>query len=308
MPKEVGGVPVMSTGEDALQSGRTLGLRLADYLELTKPRVTTMVLVTATVGFYLGSTGPMDVKLLLETLLGIALTAGGSAALNQYLEREPDGLMRRTGNRPLPAGRLRPVRALWFGIAISLLGLLYLAVRVNLLSCLLALAVWGSYLFVYTPLKQRTSLCTLIGAFPGAGPPIIGWAASAHGLDLRAWTLFFILFLWQFPHFLAIAWMYRDDYQKAGFRMLPQEDQHGFITGQQILIYTIALVPVSLLPSLFGMAGLPYLFGAIALGLLFLYFGLKVARSRTTADARKLLRASVLYLPLLLALMVAGKP
>ncbi|MBI3940250.1 MAG: protoheme IX farnesyltransferase [Acidobacteria bacterium] len=293
---------------DAWQVGRIPRLHLAEYLELTKPRVTTMVLVTTTVGFYAGSARSMDLRLLLYTLIGTALTAAGSSALNQFLERGPDGLMRRTENRPLPAGRLKPANALWFGIIISVLGLLYLAMRVSLLSSLLALAIWSSYLFLYTPLKQKTSLCTLIGAFPGAGPPIIGWAGSAQGLDLRAWTLFLILFLWQFPHFLAIAWMYRDDYQKAGFRMLPLEDRQGFITGRQILVYTTALIPISLLPSLLGMAGQAYLFGAIALGLLFLYFGFKVAESRSTEDARRLLKASVLYLPLLLALMVIDRP
>lgn len=307
MPKQAGGPQVIQAPEAVGQFGRTIRFRLADYLQLTKPRVTLMVLVTATVGFYLGSTGPMDLQLLFQTLLGVALTAAGSATLNQYLERAPDGLMQRTGNRPLPAGRLQPRRALWFGIAISLLGLLHLAFRVNLLSSLLALAVWGSYLFVYTPLKRKTSLCTMLGAFPGAGPPIIGWAASAHSLDIRAWSLFLILFLWQFPHFLAIAWMFREDYERAGFRMLPLEDRQGFITGQQILIYTTALIPISLLPALFGMAGLVYLFGAIVLGLLFLYYSLQVAKTRTTSDARRLLRASVLYLPLLLALMVFNR-
>lgn len=307
MLRRSNGLTPVSTAAATWHIGLAGRLRLSDHLELTKPRVTMLVLTTTVVGFYLGSAGPMDLALLLHTLIGTALSASGAATLNQYLERASDKLMRRTENRPLPAGRLDPANALLFGIFLSGAGLLYLASRVNILSSLLALAVLGSYLFVYTPLKRKTSLCTLIGAFPGAAPTVIGWAGANQRLDLEAWILFLILFVWQFPHFLAIAWMYRDDYRRAGFRMLPLEDRQGFITGQQILIYTIALIPVSLLPSLYGLTGLPYLFGAMILGFLFLYYGVRVAQSRTTADARRLLRASVVYLPLLLALMVLDK-
>jgi protoheme IX farnesyltransferase len=280
---------------------------LADYVELTKPRVTTLVLITTVVGFYLGSRGPMNLRLLLHTLTGTALTAGAAAVLNQFLERATDKMMRRTENRPLPARRLEPSSALIFGIILSAAGLAYLAYLVNVLACFLALAVLASYLFVYTPLKQKTSLCTLVGAFPGATPPLIGWAAATGELSLKAWSLFFILFLWQFPHFLAIAWMYREDYERGGFRMLPLEDRDGFVTGQQILIYTMALIPISLLPSALGLTGLVYVSGALLLGSLFVFYGFRVAQSRTTGDARKLLKASVVYLPLLLVLMVVDK-
>jgi protoheme IX farnesyltransferase len=265
------------------------------------------VLITTAVGFYLGSANSMNLRLLLHTLIGTALAAGGAAALNQFLERVSDKKMRRTENRPLPAGRLQPASALVFGVALAVAGIIYLALAVNVLAGFLAFAIVTSYLFLYTPLKQKTSLCTLVGAFPGATPPLIGWAGAAGALNAKAWSLFFIMFLWQFPHFLAIAWMYRDDYERGGYRMLPLQDQQGFITGQQIVIYAMALIPVSLLPSFLGITGLIYLFGAITLGLLFLYYGFRVAQSRSTIDARKLLRASVIYLPLLLALMVADK-
>ncbi len=304
MSKRLSDAQIISVPPSIWDIGR---LQLADYLELTKPRVTTLVLITTVVGFYLGSRGPMNLHLLLHTLLGTALTASGAAVLNQFLERATDKMMRRTESRPLPAGRLEPGNALIFGVALSAAGLVCLAYLVNLLASLLALAVLASYLFVYTPLKQKTSLCTLIGAFPGATPPLIGWAAATGELSLKGLSLFLILFLWQFPHFLAIAWMYREDYERGGFRMLPLQDRHGFITGQQILIYTMALIPISLLPSALGMTGLVYLSGAVTLGLLFLYYGFRVAQSRTTGDARNLLKASVIYLPLLLVLMVIDK-
>ena len=304
MSKRIG-AEIISSPAGAWQMASTR--RVSDYFELTKPRITTLVLITTTVGFYLGSSDPVNVWRLIHTLIGTALAAGGSSTLNQFLERAPDKLMRRTENRPLPAQRLAPASALGFGLLLSVVGVCYLAVWVGLLSGLLALAVLASYLFLYTPLKQTTSLCTVIGAVPGAVPPVIGWTGAGHGLDLGAGALFLILFLWQFPHFLAIAWMYRDDYERAGFRMLPLLDRQGFITGQQILIYVIALIPVSLIPSLLGITGLAYVFAALILGFLFLYYGFRVAHSRTAADARRLLKASVLYLPLLLLVMVLDK-
>ncbi|MBI2821847.1 MAG: protoheme IX farnesyltransferase [Acidobacteria bacterium] len=307
MFKRITGAEAVSTPLGAWQIGLGSRSGLSDYLELTKPRVTTLVLLTTLVGFYLGSSGPMHFWLLLHTLLGTGLTAGGSSALNQFLERRSDKRMRRTENRPLPSGRVDPAAALLFGIALATTGLAYLALRVNTLSALLALGVLCSYLFLYTPLKQKTSLCTVVGAFPGATPPVIGWAGACGALDWKAATLFLILYLWQFPHFLAIAWMYRDDYEKGGLCMLPLQDREGFITSQQILIYIMTLIPVSLLPSLLGIAGVAYLFGALILGILFLYYGFRVAQSRSSADARRLLKASVLYLPLLLALMVVDK-
>lgn len=279
----------------------------SDYIELTKPRVTLLVLVTTLVGFYLATSGPLKYLALFHTLLGTALAAAGSATLNQFLERVPDKRMRRTENRPLPAGRLEPGRALWFGLFLSLSGLVYLVLLVNWLASLLTLLVLISYLFLYTPLKQKTSLCTMIGAIPGAIPPMIGWAGARGHLGMEAWTLFLIMFLWQFPHFLSIAWLYREDYERGGYRMLPLQDETGFITGQQILVYTLALVPVSLLPTVLGTTGWIYLAGAIALGLFFLHYGYRAAQSRTTRDARRLLKASVVYLPALLILMVLDK-
>ena len=305
--RRVTGIDAIPAATGLWQIGLLSRLRLPDYLELTKPRVTTLVLTSTLVGFYVGTTGRVDFWLLLHTLVGTGLAAAGSATLNQFLERTPDKLMKRTENRPLPSERLKPKSALVFGIALSLCGTAYLAIQVNFLSSLLALAVLASYLFLYTPLKQKTSLCTLIGAFPGAAPPVIGWTAATGMLDLRAASLFLILFLWQFPHFFAIAWMYREDYKRAGFQMLPLQDNRGIVTGQQILIYTMSLIPVSLLPSLLGMTRLVYLGGAVALGLLFLYYAFRAAHDRTPAAARLLLKASVIYLPLLLALMVLDK-
>jgi protoheme IX farnesyltransferase len=305
--KRLASVQTISAPPRIWEPGWLSRFQLANFVQLSKPRVTVLVLITTAVGFYLGSADSMNFRLLLHTLIGTALAAGGAAALNQFLERASDKKMRRTENRPLPAGRLQPSSALVFGIALALAGTIYLAAAVNLLAAFLAFAIVTTYLFLYTPLKQKTSLCTLVGAFPGAAPPLIGWAGAAGALGAKAWSLFFIMFLWQFPHFLAIAWMYRDDYERGGCRMLPLQDRQGFITGQQIVIYAMALIPVSLLPSFLGITGLIYLFGAVGLGLLFLHFGFRVAQSRSTSDARKLLKASVMYLPLLLALMVADK-
>jgi heme o synthase len=281
---------------------------MRDYLELTKPRITWLILMSTAVGYFFGASGPWDFWSILHTLLGTALIASGTAALNQWYEREADRKMRRTAQRPIPAGRLSPQRALIFGIVLSALGFAELALAVNPLSGLLGLATLLSYLFLYTPLKQRTPLSTLVGAFPGAMPPIIGYAAASGALDAQAWTLFAILFLWQFPHFLAIAWMYREDYGRAGIRMLPVVEPSGEGTARQIVIYSLALIPVSLIPSLLGMSGRIYFVGALALGLWYLYSGVRVARDRTILRARSVLVVSVFYLPLVYGLMLLDRP
>jgi protoheme IX farnesyltransferase len=233
--------------------------------------------------------------------------AGGTAALNQYWERREDSLMYRTRNRPLPTGRLSPSRALAFGVALAIGGTLYLAWQTNLLTAFLGLLTLASYLFFYTPLKKRTPLCTLVGAFPGAVPPLIGWAAARGELPLTAWVLYAILFLWQFPHFLSIAWLYREDYQRAGIAMLPVVEPSGKSTSRQILIYCAALLPVSLLPTWLGVTGWLYLGGAALLGSAFLYVAVRAGMDKTKHEARRLLQASVFYLPLVYVLMLLDK-
>jgi heme o synthase len=278
--------------------------KFSAYVELTKPRITMLIVLTAAAGFCLGSAQAIDYFKLLHLSLGIALLSSGTATLNQFMERETDGLMRRTQSRPLPSGRLLPRRALVFGLALSLVATVYLAIFINPLTAVLGAVTFATYLFIYTPLKTRTTLSTVLGAFPGAMPPFIGWVAARGEIGLGAWVLFAILFLWQFPHFLAIAWMYRDDYARAGIKMLPVVEPEGRVTSQQIVVYTIMLVPVSLLPALIDMAGMPYLIGAVLLGIGFLYFSVRAAIQRTTWQARRLLLASVLYLPALFILMV----
>ncbi len=281
--------------------------RLAAFAELTKPRITLLIVLTAAAGFALASKAGVNYGALASAMFGIALLSSGIATLNQYLERDLDGMMRRTAARPLPSGRLMPWEALAFGAGLTILAEFYLAILVNPLTALLGLTVIAGYLFGYTPLKTRTSLSTLVGAFPGAAPPLIGWTAATGTLSLEAWVLFAILFLWQFPHFLAIAWMYREDYARAGILMLPVVEPNGRITGQQIVVYTLMLLPVSLLPFALGLSGSVYLFGALVLGLLFLYSSIRAALSQSRHEARRLLLASVLYLPLLFGLMVANR-
>jgi protoheme IX farnesyltransferase len=271
---------------------------------LTKPRITLLVVLTAAAGFCLGSEKGIDYVRLLNMSLGIALLSSGIATLNQFIERDLDRLMRRTESRPLPSGKLLAKYALWFGVALSAVATVYLARTIDILSAALGLVTLAAYLFVYTPLKTKTTLSTVLGAFPGAMPPFIGWVAARGRVGLEAWILFAILFLWQFPHFLAIAWMYRDDYARAGIRMLPVVEPDGKVTGQQIISYTLMLLPVSLLPVYVHMAGSIYFVGALVVGLIFLYFSVKAAFVRTTWQARQLLLASVLYLPVLFALMV----
>jgi protoheme IX farnesyltransferase len=280
--------------------------RVAAYLELTKPRITFLIVLTAAAGFCLASRG-VDYVALLSAMTGIALLSSGIATLNQFMERDLDRLMRRTAERPLPSGRLAPWEALWFGVGLTVLAEVYLAVLVNPLTALLGLAVIAGYLFAYTPLKTRTTLSTFVGAFPGAVPPLIGWTAARGSMSVEAWVLFAILFLWQFPHFLAIAWMYREDYGRAGILMLPVVEPQGRVTGQQMVAYTLLLLPVSLLPTLLGISGKVYFYGAIVLGLVFLYSSLRAAFSQSRQQARRLLLASVLYLPLLFILMVLNR-
>jgi protoheme IX farnesyltransferase len=281
--------------------------RLADYLELAKPRVVLMVLVTTLVGFYLGSTGSPALVTLAHTLVGTALAAGGTLAWNQLMEIDLDGRMMRTRHRPLPDGRILPVEALVLGGVLLAAGLAHLALAVNLVSAGVTAAIAVVYLLVYTPLKRVTPLCSLAGAVPGALPPVAGWAAARGSLDLQAWVLFAIMFLWQIPHSLAIARLYRDDYARAGIRLLPVVDVDGPSTGTQVVAFCLALLPVALLPTLIGIAGVIYFLVALALGVGFLWSGITLARGRSVADARRLMFASLLYLPALLGVMALDK-
>jgi protoheme IX farnesyltransferase len=281
--------------------------RLAAYAELTKPRITFLIVLTSAAGFALASPGNINYAALVGAMFGIALLSSGIAALNQYLERDLDAVMRRTANRPLPSGRVVAKEALVFGAGLTVIAEIYLAAFVNPLSALLGLTVISGYLFAYTPLKTRTTLSTMVGAFPGAVPPLIGWAAARGDIGIEAWVLFAILFLWQFPHFLAIACMYREDYARAGILMLPVVEPDGRVTAQQIVVYTVLLLPVSLLPAVLGTSGTVYLIGASILGLLFLYSSIRAALSKSRQEARRLLLASVIYLPLLFILMVVNR-
>ena len=283
---------------------------MRDYIELTKPRITWLILMSTGVGYFYGQFyghGGFHFLLLLHTVIGTGLMASGTAALNQWYEREADRHMRRTAERPLPAGRLSPRGALAFGIALSVGGFLELWLGANLLAGLIGAFTLASYLFVYTPMKQRTWWSTTVGAIPGAMPPMIGYAAAAGALTGEAWVLFAILFLWQFPHFYSIAWMYKDDYTRAGIRMLPVVEPDCRSTARQIVLYGLALVPVSLAPAVLGMSGRLYLIGALLLGLWFLYSGVRVAIDRTLVRARAVLIASVLYLPAIYGLMLVDK-
>lgn len=277
---------------------------LADYWTLTKPEVNFLVLVSTLVGFHLAARGHYHGVLLFHTLLGTLLVASGTGTLNQYIERRTDSLMRRTANRPLPGGRLRASHALAYGLLLSAAGGAELWLAANPLTSVLALLTLGSYLLFYTPLKKKTPFCTLVGAFPGAMPPLIGWAAVRDSLSLEAWVLYAILFLWQFPHLLAIAWMYREDYARAGLQMLPRNDSEGRATTRQILAFLLALVPVSLVPALVGDAGLVYLVGTLVLGAAFFYYGFKFSLQKTNTLAKQLLMASIVYLPLVFALLM----
>ena len=279
---------------------------LRDFVELTKPRITLMVVLTTLVGYLLATPGGLDWARLVHTLVGTALLAGGASALNQYLERRVDARMRRTARRPLPAGRLAPVQALAFGLGLGLAGGLYLLVLVNALTSALGVLTLASYILVYTPLKPKSNLNTIVGAVPGAIPPMMGCTAVRNEVDLLAWALFGILFLWQMPHFLAIAWLYRTDYQRGGLAMLPVEDEDGNRTARQMMLWASALVPVSLLPSVLGVSGLAYFVGAFLLGLGFLASAVAFGFYQNPRTARRVVLASVAYLPLVLILMVIG--
>lgn len=281
--------------------------RLADYVALAKPRVVFMVLVTTLVGFYLGSTGTPDLLRLLHTLVGTALAAGGTLALNQYLERDIDGRMQRTRSRPLPDGRLAPPEALAVGGAMLVTGLVYLAVASTTMCSAITAAIAITYLLLYTPLKRVTSLCSVVGAVPGALPPVAGWAAARGEVPVEAWVLFAIMYLWQIPHTLAIGRMYREDYANAGIRVLPVIDWQGSSTGLHAVVNCLALLPVGLLPTLIGLAGPRYFVAALVLGLIFLWTAIGLARHQTMSDARRLLFASLVYLPTLLAVMALDK-
>ncbi len=281
--------------------------RVAVYADLIKARLTLLVLLTTLVGFYLGCRGPISYVLMLHTVLGTALMAGGAAALNQLLEREFDAKMRRTRNRPLPSGRLQPAAVMLFGGVCACAGLLDLALAVNLLTGVIGAISLLSYLFIYTPLKRVTWLNTAIGAIPGGLPPLMGWTAARGELSGGGWALFAILAFWQLPHFLAIAWIYRDEYEKAGFKMLSVMDPQGRRTARQAVSLTLGLLPVSLCPFLFGLTGPVYLGGALVLGAVFLWFAIRFARQLTVARARQLFYVSILYLPFLLTVMVLDK-
>lgn len=281
-----------------------------DYWSLTKPEVNFLILISTGAAFYLGYPAQLHQfppGLFAHTLLGTLLVASGTGALNQFIERRFDGQMRRTSRRPIPAGRLEPSAALRFGIFLSLAGTIDLAVTVNIIASALALLTSVSYLFVYTPLKRRTPACTLIGALPGAMPPLIGWAAASGSLPLEAWILYALLFLWQLPHFMAIAWMYHDDYARAGYRVLPNGRRRGSVMAWQSALPTIVLIPISIIPMLRSQAGLIYPVIALALSCSFFYFGAELAIHRSNAAARRLLLASIIYLPCVFILMVLHK-
>lgn len=289
-----------------IEEPKVIGVRerISAFIELTKPRIAFMLVLTSAAGFYLGTKGSFDLALFANAMIGICLLAFGVATLNQYLERRTDVLMERTARRPIPTSRVTPNEALIFGIIQCLVSEIYLFVLVNPLTAALGISVIIGYVLLYTPLKTRTSASTAIGALPGAMPPLMGWTSSANEITLGAWALFAMLFLWQFPHFLAIAWMYRDQYAKAGIKMLPVVEPSGKLTARQIVLFALMLVPVSLAPFFLGFAGPIFLVGALILGIWFLVESARSARSKTIEGARRLLMVSVLYLPLVFLLAV----
>ncbi len=296
----------MDTTTAEIQEIRVLGARerIAAFVELTKPRIAFMLVLTSAASFYIGTKGSFDFALFANAMIGIALLAFGVATLNQYIERDTDALMDRTARRPLPTGKITPMEAMVFGVLQCAVAELYLFALVNPLTAVLGLTVIIGYVFLYTPLKTRTSASTAIGAIPGAMPPLMGWTAASNEITIGAWALFVLLFLWQFPHFLAIAWMYREQYAKAGILMLPVVEPEGKITARQIVLFTIMLVAVSLSPFFLGFAGVIYLVGASILGIWFLMESIQTARAKNVEKARRLLMVSVLYLPLIFGLLV----
>jgi heme o synthase len=285
----------------------TLSSRANAYVALTKPDVSFLVLMTTAAGYVMGARGPLNWLHLTQTVFATLLIAAGTATLNHYLERETDRYMRRTASRPLPSGQLQPREALWFGVALCVAGALYLYFAAGALAAALGVVTCLSYLLAYTPLKKRTVWATFVGAFPGAVPPLIGWAAAAGSLDRNAWLLFAILFLWQFPHFHAIAWMYREDYARAGIQMLPVVDRQGTRTFRQIILTAVALVVVSLLPAVTGLAGVRYFFGALVVSTALVQVCVWASRAKTNVRAKWLMHATVLHIPILLGLMIYDK-
>lgn len=281
--------------------------QLAAYYDLTKPGITRMVLITAAVGFYVASRGGIDVTLLLHTLVGTGLAASGTNALNQWAERTQDAQMKRTANRPLPSGRLSSRNALLFAWGISIAGMVYLSWFVNLTTAIVVVISLSSYVFIYTPLKRKTWVSTLIGAVPGALPIVAGWTATGQPLSMGAWVLFGIMFLWQMPHFYALAWIYREDYGRAGFQMLTVVDSTGRRAARHSLLFAAALIPISILPAVLGMAGLAYLIGASVLGIAFLILTTGMLKTPSERVAWRIFTGSIIYLPLLLLLMVVDK-
>jgi protoheme IX farnesyltransferase len=297
LPTHVAAAPLPATSRTTL----------ADYLSLTKPRLNVLVVATSAAGYYLGAPGGTGILQMIPSVAGTALVAAGAAVLNQVYERDTDALMRRTRRRALPDGRVAHGEARLFGMALSGTGLVLLAARSNIAATLLALATIVIYLAIYTPMKRRTSLSTFVGAIPGALPPLIGWTASHGRISLGGLALFAIVFLWQIPHFMAIAWMYRDDYAVAGFPMLPVIEPEGRRAGQHAAIYAAALVPVSLVPALVGVSGAVYFGVALVLGLAMLWLAVRFAATRSDASARRLFFGSITYLPLLWAAMIADR-
>ena len=293
------------SSDAAVMSGSSA--RARDFVALAKPRLNLLVVASTLVGYAMADGEALGIVRVAGLLLGTGLVAGGASAFNQVMERDLDALMKRTRTRPMPDQRLQPVEGLLAAGAMTLAGLLLIVASSNVLAAAVALATLLSYVVVYTPLKRRSSFGTVIGAIPGALPPIIGWAAAENALPAQAWTLFGIMFLWQLPHFLAIAWMYREDYARAGFPMLPVLEPDGRSTGRQAVVYAAALVPLSLAPTLMGMAGVPYFAGALVLGIAFLGLTVRFAFTRENRDARRAFFGSIVYLPLLWILMIANK-
>jgi protoheme IX farnesyltransferase len=280
---------------------------MRDLLDLTKPRITILILICTAVGYFFGSSGSSHATLLIHVLLGTALMASGTAALNQWYEAESDAKMRRTCKRPLAAGRIKRIHGLIFAVLLSLAGFADLWLGTNALAAGLGLFTLVTYIFLYTPLKRRSAVCTTVGALPGAMPPLIGYAAASGTLDAGALALFLILFVWQFPHFYAIAWMYREDYARGGIRMLPVIEPDGESTARRVVACSLLLIPISLVPRLLGMTGSVYAASAIAAGMALLYYGVRLGRERSLVAARHVLLASVLYLPIVLGVMVLNR-
>ncbi len=297
----------MRAGIQTLITTDSAQSRTADFMELTKPRITILVVVTTLVAFYVGIKGRLPLLLFCHTIIGTALVAGGASAFNMYLERNLDALMLRTIRRPLPSGRVQSGEALIFAVLISSVGMIYLFLFVNHLTSLLSALTFLSYLFLYTPLKTRTWLCTIIGAVPGALPVTMGWAAATGSLSAGAWVLFGIVFLWQMPHFYAIGWMYREDYARAGFPMLPVIDATGTRTGRQINLYNVVLMILTVFPLTMGLAGYYYLAGALVLGTLYMTYGAIFSWRRDRRSAKRLFLVSVAYLPVIMTLLMLDK-